>query len=165
MENTSISNATTETTTSDAMDPVTGEVKMSDLDIALAHLAHLIPPVVATDPRMYPFVGQKAVKERLSERPVQAAMMIVLYELQTAYEQASESTKDRNRRGFMSSHSVNGTRLARAIKSGAALTDEDWAKVATIAPHYSKQGAIALRTWAMKANPALAVTAQMFSIR
>lgn len=137
--------------------------KFSTLASSLASLNELVPAVVAQPP-MYPFVGQKACKSALDSRPeVQVAMMATLLHLQTEVEQQVRDTKDKNKRGFMSSHAKHGTAVGEKIRDGRELTADDWATIAKIAPHYSRQMAVALRTYAIGQHPELGITAAMFS--
>lgn len=137
--------------------------KFTTLASTLSALNELVPAVVASPP-LYPFVGQKACKARLEQdSTVQVAMMACLLHLQTDVEQTIRDTKDKNKRGFMSSHAKPGTVVAEKIRDGKDLSADDWAVVAKIAPHYSRQMAVALRTFAMGNDPALAITAQGFS--
>lgn len=137
--------------------------KFSSLLSSLAVLNDLVPAVVAAPP-MYPFVGQKACKAKLeTETSVQLCMMVTLLHLQTDQEQAIRDTKEKNKRGFMSSHAKHGTAVAEKIRDGKDLTADDWAVIAKVAPHYSRQMAVSLRTFAMANDPALAITAAGFS--
>ena len=89
--------------------------------------------------------------------------MAVLHTLQTEHEQATKSTRDKNRQGFMSSHAVKGSEVAVKIKAGEPLSDEDWATVNKIAPRYSRQLATFARAQAIANDPALAEIARTFS--
>jgi hypothetical protein len=62
----------------------------------------------------------------------------------------------------MSSHAVHGTRIAKALIAGEDLTEEDVARVTTIAGRYTKQLAAQARQDAIEADPELAVKAAAF---
>jgi len=113
---------------------------------------------------LYPFVTKATIKSQLETDPdfrVQA--MAILHTLQTEHEQATKSTLNKNRQGFMSSHAVKGSKVAEKIKAGEKLTEEDWRVVDSIAPRYSRQLATYMRAKAIAENPALAQTAALFS--
>ena len=68
-----------------------------------------------TASNLYPFMTKNQIKERLSsDAAFRSQAMVILYTLQTAHEQSTDSTLNRNRQGFMSSHAVNGSRIARS---------------------------------------------------
>jgi hypothetical protein len=89
--------------------------------------------------------------------------MAILHTLQTEHEQATLQTVNKNRQGFMSSHSVKGSKVAMKIKAGEPLTDEDMVVVDTIAPRYSRQLATFARAQEIANDPALAKVAETFS--
>ena len=114
-----------------------------------------ISSTTATTANLYPFMTKNQIKERLSADPTfRCQAMVILYTLQTAFEQSTESTLNRNRQGFMSSHAVHGSRVAKKIKAGEQLSSEDWDRVNTIAPRYSRQLACYLRAQAVADQPA-----------
>ena len=113
---------------------------------------------------LYPFLTKTSIKIRLNSDPTfRLEAMVILYALQTAYEQDTRSTRDKNRQGFMSSHAVNGSRVALKIKSGEELSPEDEAHVAGIAPRYSRQLAVYYRAKAIAEQPELQSIANLFS--
>jgi hypothetical protein len=113
---------------------------------------------------LYPFVTKRSIKERLdSDQAYRIEAMAILHTLQTEHEQATKSTLNKNRMGFMSSHAVKGSKVAEKIKAGEPLTEEDLAVCDTIAPRYSRQLATFARAQAIANDPALAKTAEMFS--
>ena len=123
-----------------------------------------ISSTTATTANLYPFMTKNQIKERLSADPTfRCQAMVILYTLQTAFEQSTESTLNRNRQGFMSSHAVHGSRVAKKIKAGEQLSSEDWDRVNTIAPRYSRQLACYLRAQAVADQPALRAVAALFS--
>jgi hypothetical protein len=112
----------------------------------------------------YPFITKAQIKERLLNEPdYRREAMVLLFTLQTAYEQDTSKTKDKNRQGFMSSHAVHGTRIAKLIKEGVELDPEDEVRMLSIAPRYSRQLATVARARAIAENPALQAVAQIFS--
>ena len=75
----------------------------------------------------------------------------------------TRSTRDKNRQGFMSSHAVNGSRVAEKIKSGAELDATDWGHIDTIAPRYTRQLAVYFRAKMLLEQPELQAVAALFS--
>jgi len=113
---------------------------------------------------LYPFVSKSTIKARLAAEPeFRKDAMVMLYDMQTAHEQSTKSTLNKNRVGFMSSHAVKGSTVAVKIKAGEPLSDEDLAVIDTIAPRYSRQIALHFRASAIAADPELAKTAALFS--
>jgi hypothetical protein len=113
---------------------------------------------------LYPFLSKAQIKARLDSDPgFCREVMCVLLKLQTEHEQATETTLNRNRQGFMSSHAVHGTRIAKKILSGEPLSGDEDAKVAEIAPRYSRQMACYFRARAIAEQPELAAVAALFS--
>jgi hypothetical protein len=113
---------------------------------------------------LYPFVTKAQIKDKLENDPqYRCEAMAILHTLQTEHEQATKSTLNKNRQGFMSSHAVKGSKVAEKIKAGETLTEEDWKVVDTIAPRYSRQLATFARAQAIASDPALAKVAGMFS--
>lgn len=113
---------------------------------------------------LYPFVTKAQIKERLEQDPqYRRQAMVILFALQTAYEQTTDSTLTKNRQGFMSSHSVWGGRIARKINAGEELTAEETGKMDAIAPRYSRQLAVHFRAQAIAEQPALKAIAALFS--
>jgi hypothetical protein len=117
-----------------------------------------------TSANLYPFVTKAALRERLSsDAAFRREAMVILFTLQTNWEQSTSSTKDKNRQGFMSSHAVNGSRVARKIAAGEELSPEDEAHVEKIAPRYTRQLAVYYRARAIAEQPALQAVAALFS--
>ncbi len=113
---------------------------------------------------LYPFVTRAQIKARLEEEPsYRYEAMVLLFTLQTEYEQNTSKTRDKNRQGFMSSHSVHGTRIAQLLKAGEILDLEDEVRVLQIAPRYSRQLAVVARARQIAEDPALAEGARIFS--
>jgi hypothetical protein len=150
----------------------------TDLNATIKALAGVIPPVVNRDGRQYPFVGEKGVRKVLEVRPdVKIANAVLMYHLQTEYEQAASETKDKNRRGLMSSHAATATKVIASYLAGAGLDEEAeynddgfvfngaTAYLTHIGGRYAKQLSVSLRVWAITQEPELGVTASMFSVR
>ena len=113
---------------------------------------------------LYPFVTKSTLKARLAAEPeFRAQAMVILLALQTQHEQDTSTTLSKNRQGFMSSHAVHGTRIAKAIKAGEILSDEDQGRVDAIAPRYTRQLAVYFRAKAIAEDPALKAVAALFS--
>lgn len=88
----------------------------------------------------YPYVTKKQVAERLADdADFRVECLLVLYRRQTEDEREEKDTKYKNRRGFMSSHAVWGTKLAEKVISGEDLTEEEEGKIEGIVPRYTKQ--------------------------
>jgi hypothetical protein len=113
---------------------------------------------------LYPFTTRKQIQAKLASDPeYRKSVIVMLWEKQTEHEQATKTTLNRNKVGFMSSHAVRGTELAQKIKAGEELTEEEVSRVDAIAPRYSRQVACFMRAAAIKDNPALAEVARTFS--
>lgn len=112
--------------------------------------------------KSYPFVTKAQLKARLQDFTFCCEAMVILFDRQTAFEQETSSTLNKNRRGFMSSHAVHGTRIAKALRAGEAVAEEDVARVMAIAPRYTKQLADHFRALALEADPGLADKAACF---
>ena len=116
-----------------------------------------------TTSNRYPFASKSEIKARITNDPAFAiTCLVTLYGLQTEHEQATKTTVNKNHRGFMSSHAVNGCKLAEKMIAGETLTDEETAKATEMVSHYSKQLARHLRDEAVAENPDLAKEAAVF---
>jgi hypothetical protein len=117
------------------------------------------------NPVNYPFKTKAQFAQELSSSyESRCAAMVQVYELQTAEEQAAGTTTASNGRGFMCSHAVNGTRIAKALIAGEELSATDAVLVDTIAPRYAKQLAALAREAALAADPSLADAAKVFGV-
>lgn len=100
-------------------------------------------PTFAINPaanNSYPYVTKGQVKARLeASADFRVECLLVLYRRQTEDERDAKDTKYKNKRGFMSSHAVNGTTLAEKLISGEDLTEEETGKVDGMVGRYSKQ--------------------------
>ena len=113
----------------------------------------------------YPFLSKKQIAARLESDPLfRVAALVILFQRQTAHEQNTETTLNRNKQGFMSSHAVNGCRLAKKALSGEELTAEDLGKIESIVCSYTRQLAEHLRGEAIAQNPDLAKAAAVFGV-
>jgi len=113
---------------------------------------------------LYPFVTKSQLKARLeSDSAFRCEAIVILHALQTGWEQNAKATKEKNRQGFMSSHAVRGTEVARKLLAGEALTAEDMVHVDRIAPRYTRQLAVYYRAKAIAEQPALKAVAALFS--
>jgi hypothetical protein len=152
--------------------------ELTSLDTCLQRLAEAVPPVVSRDARVYPFVGEKAVRARLENDPdLRTLVAVTMFHLQTDAEQAKRETIEKNKRGLMSSHAASASKLIQSLILGASPDEAleyrcDGQKftgheafLQHIGGRYAKQTSVCLRTWAMAENPELAVTAQMFSVK
>ena len=113
----------------------------------------------------YPFVTKRQIADHLeSSEDFRNEAMLVLYRRQTEDEQETSETKWKNRRGFMSSHAVHGTRIAKALLAGEPLSDEDRGRVSAIACRYTKQLAAHFRAEQLAAQPELAEKGKVFGV-
>lgn len=120
---------------------------------------------MGTTTNNYPFTTKKEIIAQLATDPEACKQaLVVLFNRQTAHEQDTASTLSRNKAGFMSSHAVHGTRIAKLIIAGEDLSEEDVARCQTIAPRYSKQLAAEARKSALEANPDLATAGAVFGV-
>lgn len=120
-------------------------------------------PKAKKEPKSYPFLTKAQIAASIeSDFGFACGVITTLYDRQTDFEQETKSTLNKNRAGFMSSHAVNGSKLAIKIRAGEALTDEDVVLVRTIAPRYTKQMADHFRTAAIEADPSLKEKAACF---
>ena len=111
----------------------------------------------------YPFATKAMVAARIESEPgFIGTVMTTLFQRQTTFEQETSSTKTKNARGFMSSHAVNGSRIAKKLIAGEALDETDTEQMAAIAPCYTKQIAHHLREEAIRENPELAAKAAAY---
>jgi len=118
-----------------------------------------------TSANLYPFVTKAQLKARLESEPAfRREAMTILLALQTEGEQATEQTIVKNRQGFMSSHAVNGTRIAKKIRAGEEITAEDEILIDKIAPAYSRQLSVYYRAKALAEQPALRAIASVFGV-
>jgi len=111
----------------------------------------------------YPFQTKAQILASQADFSVCLQHLEQLYAAQTADEQEKETTFSKNRRGFMSSHAVTGSKLAVKARSGEELTPEEQDKVRAIVCRYGKQLAAFSRESAIAANPELAKIAEIFS--
>ena len=141
MENTNISTATTtETITPAKKAPKAERVKYN-----------------------YPFQTKAQILASQDDLATCLLHLEQLYAAQTADEQDQESTFFKNKRGFMSSHAVTGSKLAVKVRNNEELTDEDEAKIRGIVCRYGKQLAAFSREAAIRANPELKKIAEIYS--
>ena len=112
----------------------------------------------------YPFESKKSIAAKLAaSEDYRKSAIVLLFNLQTQFEQETKSTLVRNHRGFMSSHAVNGSKIAQKILNGETLSEEEIAKMDSIVCHYTKQLAAEGRRQALAENPELATVAKLFS--
>jgi len=113
--------------------------------------------------KSYPFLTKSTIKARIATDDAFVVQCLgIMLDRQTAYEQETKSTLNRNRAGFMSSHAVKGTTLAVKAR-GEGLTAEETADARALVGHYSKQLASHFRQAAIEADPSLAEAARVFA--
>lgn len=120
---------------------------------------------MTTNKNSYPFISKNEIKARLeSDAGFAAQCILIMQDRQTSYEQETSTTKDRNRRGWMSSHAVFGGKIARQIRSFEEITPEDRDRAIAMVSHYTKQLASHFRGLAVDANPELAKAGALFGV-
>ncbi len=113
----------------------------------------------------YPFATKAQIKAELDASfDVRCWAMVTLYKMQTAYEQNNKTTVVKNRNGFMSSHAVNGTRVALKLLAKEELDEANVELINKIAPRYSRQLAVIARQAALESDPSLAEKAAVFGV-
>ena len=120
---------------------------------------------MTTNTKQYPFETKAQIAAKIAtsdEYMLQG--LCQLHTWQTQHERETKTTAVKNRRGFMSSHAVNGSKLAEKVKGGEQLNEEDMAKARSIVASYTRQLAVASREEALAANPDLAATAAIFGV-
>ena len=110
----------------------------------------------------YPFRSKRAILAQISEDPAFVLQCLAIMDRrQTDDERECKETKYKNRRGWMSSHAVNGTVLAAKARN-EGLTDEEFAKAQGMVARYGKQLASHFRNEALAADPDLADKAAVY---
>lgn len=143
-----------------------------------------LPPVTAPKERgvspakkakgpTYPFRGERQLREELtlsSEARVKCLML--LFAAQTSDEQEANHTVHRNRMGFMSSHAVRGSLIAKALltlpegeRLEGALSPEDQSWMAEKMPSYARQMARRELEDCCERDPSLKEIARIFSVK
>ena len=113
----------------------------------------------------YPFLTKAAIKESIAtDDAFVLKCLVIMDDRQTEDEQASHETKWRNKMGWMSSHAVNGGKLADLVRNGDDLDEEQLEKARGIVCKYSKQLASHFRTAAKDADPELAEAGATFGV-
>lgn len=109
----------------------------------------------------YPFATKTQIGERIAQDDAFVLTCLqVMLSLQTAAEQEKGSTTSKNGKGFMSSHAVNGTTLAKKD----SLDSDELARARKIVSHYTKQLAAHFRDEARSSDPELAKRAAVFGL-
>jgi hypothetical protein len=113
----------------------------------------------------YPFATKREIVERLDvDADFRHEALLVLYTRQTEDEVVEKDTKYKNKRGFMSSHAVHGTRIAELILGGEFVGYEDEDRISKIVVRYGKQLAAHFRATKLAANPELGEQAAKFGV-
>jgi hypothetical protein len=111
----------------------------------------------------YPFRTKAQILAQLSTDDTFVIECLgILYNRQTSDEQERHDTKYKNRRGFMSSHAVNGCLLVEKMMRGEGWTPEESDKALAIVSRYGRQLATHFRAEQIKASPDLATQAACF---
>ncbi len=111
----------------------------------------------------YPFQSKAQILSLVAEdEPFMLECLQIMNGRQTADEQDTLTTKYRNRCGWMSSHAVNGGKLAKkALEEG--LSPEETERARGMVLRYGKQLAAHFREEAMHNDPSLREVAKIFS--
>lgn len=113
----------------------------------------------------YPFLTKAQIKTRIAEDDAFVVeCLTVMHSRQTEHEVDSKTTKDRNKRGWMSSHAVRGTEYAVKVLAGETLDEEEMALARKMVGSYSKQLASHFRQARLAEEPELAATAAVFGV-
>ncbi len=113
----------------------------------------------------YPFLTKKQIKDQIAtDDDFVVQCLTVMHSRQTEHEVDSKTTKDRNKRGWMSSHAVRGTEMAIKVASGESLNDEELIMARAMVGSYSKQLASHFRQAQLAKSPELAATAAIFGV-
>lgn len=111
----------------------------------------------------YPFQSKAEILASQADFATCCEHLVQLYRAQTDEEQAKSDTIVKNRRGFMSSHAVNGSKLALKVIAGEELSGEEQDKVRGIVCRYGTQLAKFAREKKIAENPELKEIASIFS--
>ena len=118
-----------------------------------------------TNTNNYPFATKASIKERIAiDTEFVLECVTIMESRQTEDEKESNETKHKNKRGWMSSHAVNGGKIAAAIRSGEDLSDEDTEKARGMVSKYSKQLASHFRMEKMANDPGLEEAGAVFGL-
>jgi len=119
---------------------------------------------VNKNPKPYPFRSKKDIVAQVeSDDEFCVRCLSILYDRQTASEQSNGSTETRNRQGFMSSHAVVGTKLAKKAAEEGTLEGEELEQARTITARYGRQLAAHFRAEECAKDPSKAELAALFS--
>jgi hypothetical protein len=117
-----------------------------------------------TNSNNYPFLTKAQIAERLSvEDDFVLQATLILTGRQTEDELQTRETRHKNRAGWMSSHSVFGTKMSEKIASGETPSEEEVARLRGMVCRYGRQLAAHFRQEAIRENPALTAVARLFS--
>jgi hypothetical protein len=119
--------------------------------------------VVPVSNNKYPFQSKSSIRARIETDDDFVLMGLqILLSRQTETEQETRTTREKNARGFMSSHAVRGTLLATRAR-GDGLSAEEMATARMMVSHYSRQLADHFKQEAIANDPALQEVARVFS--
>lgn len=113
---------------------------------------------------LYPFMTKAQILAKLaSDDEFVTLCLQVMDGRQEEVERDTRETIFRNRRGWMSSHAVNGSKLAAKVSSGEDLTSEEMEVARGMVSRYGKQLAAHFRQQAIAKDPSLGEVAKIFS--
>ncbi len=111
----------------------------------------------------YPFRSKASILAQIKNDPYFAVECLqIMNARQTAFEQESLKTLVKNRSGWMSSHAVNGGKLAKKARE-EGLTSSELDQAVAIVSRYTKQLAAHFRQEEIARDPSLAELATIFS--
>jgi hypothetical protein len=113
----------------------------------------------------YPFRTKNDIKAQIeSDDAFVLTCLVIMDDRQTEDERDTRETKWRNKMGWMSSHAVNGGKLATLVRNGEELDAEQLDKARGMVSKYSKQLASHFRQAAKDENPELAEAGSTFGV-
>ena len=111
----------------------------------------------------YPFKTKAQIQAQLQSDPLFVVECLqIMQARQTSFEQETNSTVVKNRAGWMSSHAVNGGKLAKKFAE-EGLTQEELDQAYHMVRRYTRQLAEHFRQSAIEADPSLQEVARIFS--
>jgi hypothetical protein len=120
---------------------------------------------IMTNSNNYPFLTKAQIVAKLEcDLDFVHQACLIMTARQTEDEIQTRDTKYKNRRGWMSSHAVFGTKMAEKIAAGEELTDEENGRLVGMVVRYRKQLAAHFREQAKAENPELAESGSVFGV-
>lgn len=118
---------------------------------------------MTTSKKQYPFLSKAQILETIAQDDdTMLECLQIMDGRQTSDERDSLTTKYKNRCGWMSSHAVNGGKLAKKARE-EGLDSEEVSKARGMVLRYGRQLACHFREEAIHNDPSLAEVAKIFS--